>query len=103
MTATDFVAAIAKAAWSGSSKEVSRSTYVRFVTHVIYIDSPEAPRVDREELTGMGVETVKLYGRKNEDGKGMRYDGTALTQALEAIIGKKAEREGPSRRNTLHH
>ena len=102
LTATDFIAAIAKAAWP-DSMEVPRSLYASFVTHVVYIDSPEAPRVDREELAGIGIEAVKLYGRKNDDGKGVRYDATALTQALEAIVGKKPVREGPSRRNTLHH
>lgn len=102
MTAMDFIAAIANAAWP-DAKEVPMALYASFVTHVIYIDSQDAPRVDREELARFGIEAVKLYGRKNEDGKGVRYDATALTQALEAIVGKKPEREGPSRRNTLHH
>ncbi|KAL9079945.1 MAG: hypothetical protein Q9157_001192 [Trypethelium eluteriae] len=106
MTAIEFVGAIAKAA-TGTDIEgeevVARKEHARFVTHVIYIDSPDTPKVDREELASLGIESVKLYGRKNRDGKGVRYDATALTQALEAIVGRKAEREGPSRRNTLHH
>ncbi|KAI9667267.1 MAG: hypothetical protein M1821_000081 [Bathelium mastoideum] len=107
MTAMDFVAAIAKAAGGvgkeQGAREMPGGLYASFVTHVVYLDSPGAPKVDREQLAGWGIETVKLYGRKNEDGKGVRYDATALTQALEAIIGRKMEREGPSRRNTLHH
>jgi hypothetical protein len=50
---------------------------------------------------------VRIYGRKKDGGGGgeggMIYDGTALGQALEAIIGAPS-RKGPldrSRRNTL--
>jgi hypothetical protein len=42
-----------------------------------------------------------LYGRKDEDGKGGRYDMKALEQALEAIIGRKDARGDKTRRNTL--
>lgn len=47
----------------------------------------------------MGVECVRLYGRKGEYG-GMTYDGKALGQALGAILGKR-EPGVRSRRNTL--
>ncbi|KAG4433166.1 hypothetical protein IFR05_011350 [Cadophora sp. M221] len=60
------------------------------------------PRVEKEELGRLGVECVRIYGRKKEgeDG-GMIYDGTALGQALEAIIGGVKRTPGVSRRNTL--
>jgi hypothetical protein len=53
----------------------------------------------------VGVECVRIYGRRREveDGDGgMVYDGIALGQALEAIIGggKKGVLDR-SRRNTL--
>jgi hypothetical protein len=46
---------------------------------------------------------VRIYGRKREgEGGGMVYDGTALGQALEAIIGGgKRGMVDRSRRNTL--
>lgn len=56
------------------------------------------PSVDKEELARWGVECVRLYGRKGEGG--MRYDGTALAQALGAILGGRARGER-SRRNTV--
>ncbi|PGH04579.1 hypothetical protein GX51_03412 [Blastomyces parvus] len=86
--------------------------YTSYVTHILHLDGPGTPRVDRERLAGMGIECVRLYGRKveNESGVvvGMRYDPTALTQALEVVLGKQGDaiaRGGlgaaRSRRNTL--
>ena len=67
----------------------------------------------------MGIETLRLYGRKivakhvDGDGEkeitvGMKYDPTALVQALEVVLGKKgdgilrgAAGNGLGRRNTL--
>lgn len=83
----------------------------QYVTCVIYLDGEGSPKVDRKQLSEHGIESVRLYGRKIEgldlDGKrtvkGMRYDGQALTGAMEAILGKKGDAiVGPkSRRNTL--
>lgn len=86
--------------------------YTSYVTHILHLEGPGTPRVDRERLMGWGIECVRLYGRKveNESGVvvGMRYDPTALTQALEVVLGKKGDaivRGGlgaaRSRRNTL--
>ena len=44
---------------------------------------------------------MRLYGRKDENAKGGRYDEKALTQALEAIIGRKDPKADKTRRNTL--
>lgn len=95
-------------------KEEERLPYSAYVTHVLHLDGPGTPRVDKDRLAEMGIETLRLYGRKivganGEDvGLGMRYDSTALVQALEVVLGKKGDamlrgkdRSGMSRRNTL--
>ncbi|KAL9603049.1 MAG: hypothetical protein Q9219_001413 [cf. Caloplaca sp. 3 TL-2023] len=64
----------------------SSSTVRRFLTHIVYIDHPSAPHVDKDVLASWGVECVRCYGRKGEDGK-MRYDGKGLGQALGWILG----------------
>ncbi|KAL8657583.1 MAG: hypothetical protein Q9226_001771 [Calogaya cf. arnoldii] len=76
-----------------------KSKVKNYITHLIYIDHPTAPYVNREQLLAWGIEGVRLYGRKGEDGK-MRYDEKALGQALGAILGRRDGRER-SRRNTL--
>lgn len=101
-SAKDFIAAIAGACKGG---EARGEEWSRYVTHVIHLQGEGTPRVEREELGRLGVECVRIYGRKREEveeGRGMVYDGTALGQALEAIIG--GARRGVldrSRRNTL--
>lgn len=87
--------------------------YTSYVTHILHLEGPGTPKVDRERLAAMGIETLRLYGRKilSDDGQtvlGTRYDSTALVQALEVVLGKKGDamvRGGQggavSRRNTL--
>ncbi|KLJ06886.1 hypothetical protein EMPG_17618 [Blastomyces silverae] len=86
--------------------------YTSYVTHILHLEGPGTPPVDRERLAGMGIECVRLYGRKVENDSGMvvgmRYDPIALTQALEVVLGKQGDaiaRRGlgaaRSRRNTL--
>jgi 2-phospho-L-lactate transferase/gluconeogenesis factor (CofD/UPF0052 family) len=86
--------------------------YTSYVTHILHLEGPGTPKVDRERLAAMGIETLRLYGRKimSEDGQtvlGTRYDPTALVQALEVVLGKKGDamvrggQGGVSRRNTL--
>ena len=72
-----------------------------YITHIIHLEGEGTPQVDREELKRKGIETIRVYGRKNENG-GMFYDGKALGQALEAILSG-VERVTPSRRNTVQH
>jgi len=57
----------------------------------------------REELAEMGVECVRIYGRSSGSGSGMVYDGVALGQALEAVIGRRDVRGERSRRNTVEY
>ena len=101
-TALDFVAAIANAcSQSRNLPRADQSSYWQYVTHVVYLDGSNTPQVDKPALSGIGIETLRLYGRKDDDGKGGRYDPKALVQALEAIIGRKNIRSDRSRRNTL--
>lgn len=87
--------------------------YTSYVTHVLHLEGPGTPHVDRDRLSEMGIETLRLYGRKivSSQGEtvieiptGMRYDSTGLIQALEVVLGKKGDgmlRGAASRRNTL--
>ncbi|EAW13127.1 gluconeogenesis factor YvcK family protein [Aspergillus clavatus NRRL 1] len=89
--------------------------YNSYVTHILHLDGPGTPKVDRERLAEMGIETLRLYGRKimapGPDGEevavGMKYDPNALVQALEVVLGRKGDAilrgdgNGLSRRNTL--
>jgi 2-phospho-L-lactate transferase/gluconeogenesis factor (CofD/UPF0052 family) len=103
-TAKDFITAIARACASSRGQILEEEDLREYVTHVIHLQGEGTPRVEKEELARMGVECVRLYGRRNGDGPdgGMIYDGTALGQALEAIIGgAKKGAIDRSRRNTL--
>ncbi|KAL3434874.1 hypothetical protein BDV09DRAFT_84001 [Aspergillus tetrazonus] len=95
----------------GSSK--SALPYTSYITHVLHLEGPGTPHVDKDRLAEMGIETLRLYGRKivaSTDGAeaevpiGMRYDSNGLIQALEVVLGKKGDgmiRGSVSRRNTL--
>jgi 2-phospho-L-lactate transferase/gluconeogenesis factor (CofD/UPF0052 family) len=98
--AVDFVRAIADACDSSRGAKGRCSDYV---THVIHLHGDGTPKVEKEELAALGVECVRIYGRKVEgvDGGGMLYDGMALAQALEAILGRRDSRGDKVRRNTL--
>ncbi|KAF1815054.1 UPF0052 domain protein [Eremomyces bilateralis CBS 781.70] len=101
-TAVDFIAAIARAAATsrGQHQPPDPHEYRLYVTHLIHLDGDGAPKVDKDELSRLGIETIRLYGRKMSNGKGLGYDGKGLTQALEATIGKRDPSR--SRRNTLN-
>ncbi|KAF9891772.1 hypothetical protein FE257_003253 [Aspergillus nanangensis] len=129
-TAADFVTAITRAGEESRGRGgaslptfIPRSAagqlpspalpYTSYVTHILHLDGPGTPKVDRDRLAEMGIDTLRLYGRKitvaGENGDevtlGMKYDSTALVQALEVVLGKKGDamlRGGElSRRNTL--
>ncbi|KAE9985749.1 hypothetical protein BLS_005715 [Venturia inaequalis] len=95
LTATDFIAAISRACHysrgSPVDQVVDKHEFKRYVTHLIHLDG--GPKVDKMELGLLGIETIRLYGRRT-------YDEKALIQALVATIGKRDVRMG-SRRNTL--
>ena len=96
-TALDFVAAIANAcAESRGLPRPDQDEYFRYVTNVIYLDSPLSPKVGKKDMARLGIETMRLYGPI-----GGKYDLKALEQALEAIIGTRNARSDKTRRNTL--
>jgi 2-phospho-L-lactate transferase/gluconeogenesis factor (CofD/UPF0052 family) len=109
--ALDFVAAVANAcagsralgttssmATSNSSAAVSKpEEYRQYVTHLIHLTGPGTPVVDKEALERLGIECIKVYGRKMEGEAFVRYDEKALVQALEVTMGRR----DPVRRNTL--
>ncbi|KAI4937539.1 uncharacterized protein J4E92_002270 [Alternaria infectoria] len=101
-SALDFIAAIAKACEDSKSVfgPLEKSQYKKYVTHIIHLQGPGTPAVDRDELKSIGIEPIRVYGKKHEGENFVRYDGTALIQALEVTMGKRDPRM-PSRRNTL--
>ncbi|KAI1172644.1 UPF0052 domain protein [Nemania sp. FL0916] len=102
LTATDFVKAIARACARTTSVNVEvgeeeEPPVRKYVTHLLYLEGEGVPKVDKQELAALGVDCVRLYGRRGVDGM-LRYDEAGLVGALEAIVGKaEAVR---SRRNT---
>ncbi|KAH7384052.1 hypothetical protein DE146DRAFT_727188 [Phaeosphaeria sp. MPI-PUGE-AT-0046c] len=108
-SALDFVAAIAKACEESQGSPPhsndapgDRSKYSNFVTHVIHLTGPGTPAVDRDELKSLGIEAIRVYGRREEGENFVRYDERGLIQALEVTMGKGAGARGvASRRNTL--
>ncbi len=78
------------------------SVYRKYVTHLIYLTGEGTPLVDRDYLASLGIDCLKLYGRKSAKGI-MLYDSKALIGAIEAILGKKGDAMIPSRsrRNTV--
>lgn len=101
-TALDFVAAIAKAGANskGDFGPLDPNDFHNYVTHVIHLQGPGTPAVDKEELRRLGIEAIRVYGRRNEGENFVRYDERGLIQALEVTMGKRDPRV-PSRRNTL--
>ncbi|KAI1373318.1 UPF0052-domain-containing protein [Hypoxylon crocopeplum] len=100
LTATDFVRAIARAAAESQGNfavdERGKGEARRYVTHLIYLEDEGAPKVNKDELGAMGVDCIRVYGRRVE---GMLwYDEKGLARALEAVIGKPEVLR--SRRNT---
>ncbi|KAF2734118.1 UPF0052-domain-containing protein [Polyplosphaeria fusca] len=106
-SAVDFIAAIAKACnesrgVSGSATpSLGPSDFRSYVTHLIHLQGPGTPNVDKSEMEKLGIETIKVYGRKMEGESFVRYDEKALIQALKVLIGERDPRMERSRRNTL--
>ena len=95
-TAIEFIAAIANAcAESRGLPKPDKTEFSTYVTHIVYMEAKEAPKVDREVLAKAGIEAIRLYGLSG------RYDDRALEQALKMVLGKGEQGNGLSRRNTL--
>ena len=105
--AVDFVRALVKAGEQGRGRKMVDGEdddwlWRKYVTHVIYVEGLGTPIVDRERLNMAGVECIRCWGRKAEDGT-MRFDERGLKGALEAVLGKGERGEGRSRRNTMEN
>lgn len=106
-SALDFVGAIAKACEESKGQPpptvpVVKMKYSTYVTHVIHLAGPGTPEVNKEELKSLGIEAIKVYGRREEGENFVRYDERGLIQALEVTMGKGVGMRGvASRRNTL--
>ena len=102
-TALDFVAAIANACCESRDLPIpcDAAQYCQYVTHIVYLDTATSPKVDRDAFNAVGIETMRIYGRRDGSGKGGRYDAKALEQALEVIMGRKDLKGDKTRRNTL--
>lgn len=103
--AKDFVAAIVDACVSsrGHVGQVTDTQWSHYVTHIIHLEAEGTPKVEKEELRQLGIKTIRIYGRRSASG-GMIYDGKALMQTLEAIVGSRDPKfTDQSRRNTLQH
>ena len=102
-TAVDFIAAISKACAEsrGFIGEVDKRDYRSYVTHLIHLTGPGTPHVDKEALRDIGIETIKVYGRRVEGENFVRYDEKALVQALEVTLGRRDPRAERVRRKTL--
>lgn len=104
LTATDFVRAIARAGAESQGHFVDPAApdddkgheVRRYVTHLLYLEGEGVPKVNRTELAELGVDCIRVYGRRVE---GMLcYDEAGLAGALEAVVGKTEMTR--SRRNT---
>lgn len=102
--AIDFVHAIARAGLESRGvfgRAARTDELYAYVTHMIHLDGEGAPKVDKALFASAGIETVRVYGRRDAPGRSLRYDAKALTQAITALVGQKSSRRDVSRRNTL--
>lgn len=73
-TAKDFIDAVARGCCGNgyrkeeteSNHEVGEEEWKKYVTHVLYLEGPGTPSVDRVELKRLGIEAVRVYGRRVE-------------------------------------
>ena len=109
-SASDFIHAIARACVDSQSKSRLKGTlspsgsphsaihtpqgsmfippgeYVKYVTHVVYLEGRGVPKVDVEELGRWGVRAVKVEGQSLVGKKGVYYEVEQLKEALGGII-----------------
>ena len=103
-TAFDFVQAIGRACLESQGifgRRPELQELSSFVTHLIHLEGDGVPKVDKHQFRQAGIETVRLYGRREQGSAGGRYDEKALEQAIAALVGQKTIRFDKSRRNTF--
>ncbi|TGO57075.1 hypothetical protein BOTNAR_0209g00040 [Botryotinia narcissicola] len=78
-TAKDFIQAIVHGC-TGNGKEehdheqeypekVKEQEWKKYITHVVYLEGPGTPMVDKVELRRLGIEAVRVYGRRSDSGR----------------------------------
>lgn len=67
-------------------EEEEKIEITKYVTHLLYLEGEGVPKVDKAELAALGVECIRVYGRR-VDGM-LCYDEAGLAGALEAVVGK---------------
>lgn len=107
-TALDFVKSIVNACVesrgiisgeTGFEELTAEPEYKKYITHILYLEGDEVPKVDTAKFKELGIVCWKVAGRKNEKGKGCLFEMSALGQALDMIRGKR--RSPQQRRSTV--
>ncbi|RVD86543.1 uncharacterized protein DFL_004812 [Arthrobotrys flagrans] len=97
-TALDFVKSIVNACVesqgivageTGFEQLTAETEYKRYITHILYLEGYDVPKVDTAKFKELGIESWKVAGKKNEKGKGCLFEMPALGQALDMIRGRK--------------
>lgn len=71
-TARDFIEAIVRGSCGNGKEdeeyqdELKESEWKKYITHVVYLEGPGTPAVDKVELKRLGIEAVRVYGRRAE-------------------------------------
>ncbi|KAM3083823.1 hypothetical protein ACMFMF_001186 [Clarireedia jacksonii] len=69
-TAKDFIGAIVRGCCGNESiaeaDQIKEEEWKKYVTHVVFLEGPGTPYVDRVELRRLGIEAVRVYGRRAE-------------------------------------
>ncbi|RPB29887.1 UPF0052-domain-containing protein [Terfezia boudieri ATCC MYA-4762] len=86
-SASDFIRAIVRACVDSQSNIfIPPGEYVKYVTHVVYLEGRCVPKVDVEELGRWGIRAVKVEGQSLVKKKGVYYEVERLKEALGGII-----------------
>ncbi|KAF3093917.1 hypothetical protein TWF102_007741 [Orbilia oligospora] len=107
-TALDFIKAIVSACTEsrgiiagepGFEQMTAEAEYKKYVTHVLYLEGDDVPKVDTAKFKSLGIECWRIAGKKNEKGRGCLFEMSGLGQALDMIRGRK--RSPKQRRSTV--
>ncbi|PQE33612.1 hypothetical protein CJF32_00008607 [Rutstroemia sp. NJR-2017a WRK4] len=67
-TAKEFIGAIVRGCCGNESiteaDQIKEEEWKKYVTHVVFLEGPGTPNVDRAELRRLGIEAVRVYGRR---------------------------------------
>jgi hypothetical protein len=67
-TAKEFIGAIVRGCCGNESiaeaDQIQEEEWKKYVTHIVFLEGPGTPYVDRVELRRLGIEAVRVYGRR---------------------------------------